>query len=83
MRPTTEQAVEDVLSQTASSAARHAGTSLHRVPTPDNRRSITMLTPGTKVLSREEALALLEELAEVQGRLDRLRSGIRRLVDDG
>lgn len=47
------------------------------------RRSIAMLTPGTNALSREEALALLEELADVETRLDRLRRGVRRLVDEG
>ncbi len=46
------------------------------------RRSIAMLTPGSKVLSREEALTLLEELSEVRRRLDRLTLGLRRLVQD-
>ena len=41
-----------------------------------------MLTPGTKALSRKEALTLLEELADVRGRLDRLTLGLRRLVDE-
>ncbi len=44
------------------------------------RRSIVMLTPGVPALSREEAISLLEELAEVQGRLDRLRAGLRELL---
>jgi hypothetical protein len=39
-----------------------------------------MLSPGPQVLSREDALRLLEELTEVQETLDRLRSGLRRLL---
>lgn len=46
------------------------------------RRSIALLSPGTRALSREEALALLEELAEVEGTLRSLRAGLRRLVDE-
>lgn len=46
------------------------------------RRSIMMLTPGVPAVSREEAISLLEELAEVQGRRDRLRAGLRELLDD-
>jgi hypothetical protein len=46
------------------------------------RRSIVMLSPGAQApLHREDALQLLGELQEVQGRLERLRDGIRRLVD--
>jgi hypothetical protein len=45
------------------------------------RRSLIMLSPGTQALSREAALRLLEELTEVQETLDRLRSGLRRLLD--
>jgi hypothetical protein len=33
-------------------------------------------------LRREEAIALIEELQHIQGRLDRLRSALRRLADD-
>jgi hypothetical protein len=40
-----------------------------------------MLSPGTEALSREEALCLLEELTEVQETLDRLRGGLRRLLE--
>ena len=46
------------------------------------RRSVAMLQPTAMALSREEALALLEELAEVQRRLERLRAGLRRLVNE-
>jgi hypothetical protein len=46
------------------------------------RRSLTMLTPGVPALSREEALALLSELSVTQRRLDRLRSGVQRLLND-
>ena len=40
------------------------------------RRSIVMLTPGVNALNREQALDLLRELADVEGRLERLRSGM-------
>ncbi|MDP9386948.1 MAG: hypothetical protein M3Q48_03220 [Actinomycetota bacterium] len=46
------------------------------------RRSIAMLTPGAGALSREEALRLLSELREVQGRLDQLKATLRRLADE-
>lgn len=46
------------------------------------RRSIAMLTPGVSALSREEAMDLLGELVEVQERVDRLRAGLRRLLDE-
>ncbi len=46
------------------------------------RRSLAMLTPGMRALTREEALQLVEELAEVQAQLDRLRDGLRRLIKD-
>ena len=48
------------------------------------RRSLAMLSPGAKdtVLSREEAMALVSELADVQARLERLRAGLRALVED-
>jgi hypothetical protein len=45
------------------------------------RRSLTMLTPGQLALRREEALALVAELAEVQERLDLLRTELRRLAE--
>jgi hypothetical protein len=46
------------------------------------KRSIAMLTPGQQALSREEAMLLLTELTEVQERLDRLRAGLRLLLDE-
>lgn len=47
------------------------------------RRSIAMLTPGTKAaLGREEALDLLRELHDVGGRLERLQRELRRLADE-
>lgn len=33
-------------------------------------------------LRREEAIELIEELQEVQGRLDRLRSALRQLAEE-
>jgi hypothetical protein len=48
------------------------------------RRSIAMLQPGTKALSREEAMRLIAELQDVEGRLKRLKNGLQRLVaEDG
>jgi hypothetical protein len=41
-----------------------------------------MLTPGTRALTREQALELLEELHDVQQRLAHLRASLRRLVDE-
>lgn len=41
-----------------------------------------MLTLGTGALRRDEAMRLLDELTEVQDRLDRLRAGVRRLLDE-
>jgi predicted nucleic acid-binding Zn-ribbon protein len=47
------------------------------------RRSIAMLNPRTaRVLDREEAMALLQELQDVQRRLWTLRHELRRLLDD-
>ncbi len=46
------------------------------------KRSIAMLSPKAMALSRENALALLEELADVKRRLEQLRAGLRRLVED-
>ena len=45
-------------------------------------RSIIMLTPGVPALSREEAISLLEELTELQERLDWLQTGLRQLLDE-
>jgi hypothetical protein len=46
------------------------------------RRSLAMLRPGAKdtVLSREEAMALVSELAEVQARLKRVRNALREVL---
>ena len=46
------------------------------------RRSIAMLQPGTKALSREDAMRLISELQDVEGRLKRLKLGLQRLVDE-
>jgi hypothetical protein len=45
------------------------------------RRSIVMLSPGAAALNREQAVELLEELQQVQRRLEDLRDGLRALVD--
>ena len=45
------------------------------------RRSLAMLTPGVSALSREQALHLVEQLAEVQDRLHKLRTGLQQLLD--
>jgi hypothetical protein len=44
------------------------------------RRSIAMLQPGALAMTREDASQLLRDLGEVQGRLDRLRDGLRALL---
>jgi hypothetical protein len=43
-----------------------------------------MLPPGAKdaVLSREEAMAMVAELAEVNSRLERLRDRLRNVLDE-
>lgn len=41
-----------------------------------------MLTPGSKVLTCEEALLLFHELGEVRDRLDHLREALRRLANE-
>lgn len=46
------------------------------------RRSLAMLTPGVRALTREEALDLVEELADVRKRLDQLEEGLRALLAD-
>lgn len=46
------------------------------------RRSIAMLSPGSKVMTREEAMLLFQELGEVRDRLNTLRRELRRLVDE-
>jgi len=47
------------------------------------RRSIAMLNPRSSALDREEAMALLQELQDVERRLRDLRNGLRRLLDEG
>jgi hypothetical protein len=44
------------------------------------RRSIAMLQPGSMAMKRENAMRLLGDLGEVQGRLDQLRDGLRALL---
>jgi len=46
------------------------------------RRSIAMLNPRAHALDREEAMALLTELQEVERRLWALRQGLRRLLNE-
>ena len=47
------------------------------------RRSIAMLTPGARdALDRERALTLLEELQDVQRRLDHLKERLRELAEE-
>jgi hypothetical protein len=48
------------------------------------RRSLAMLPPGAKdtVLSREEAMALVTELANLKTRLERLRRALRDVMED-
>jgi hypothetical protein len=46
------------------------------------RRAVAMLRPGAHALDREDAMRLLGELGEVQGRLDRVRDGLRALLSE-
>jgi hypothetical protein len=56
----------------------------HRYEIENIRRSLAMLTPGQPSgLSRERAIDVLEKLQDVQARLDRLRTELKRLADDG
>ena len=45
--------------------------------------SMAAMAPNQLALRREEAIRLLEELAELQGRHDALLEALRRLADDG
>ena len=48
------------------------------------RRSIAMLAPGTRdAIGREQALQLLTEQHDVQGRLDDLKRRLRELAEEG
>jgi hypothetical protein len=46
------------------------------------RRSFAMIQPGSMAMKREDAMLLLGNLGEVQGRLDRLCDGLRALVGE-
>lgn len=47
------------------------------------RRSLVMLTPNApNALTREKAMALVEELEEAERRLRRLRGGLVRLLEE-
>jgi len=46
------------------------------------RRSIAMLRPQAAALDREQAMALLAELQDVECRLRALRDGLRALLED-
>jgi hypothetical protein len=46
------------------------------------RGSIAMRQPGTKALSREDAMRLIAELQDMEGRLTRLKVGLQRPVDE-
>lgn len=46
------------------------------------RRSLALLAPGVRALTRVESLELVEELAELRSRLDRLEDGLRALLAD-
>jgi hypothetical protein len=46
------------------------------------RRSIAMLKPGSLAMNREDAMRLLSDLGDVQGRLDRRRNGLRALIEE-
>jgi hypothetical protein len=43
---------------------------------------MAMLQPGSMAMRREDAMQLLGDLGEVQGRLDQLRDGLRALLDE-
>ena len=46
------------------------------------RRSIAMLQPGAKALSREDAMRLISELEDVERRMRDLRRALRAVLDD-
>jgi vacuolar-type H+-ATPase subunit D/Vma8 len=45
------------------------------------RRSIAMLQPGTKALSREDAMKLIAELQDVERRMRALREALKTVFD--
>jgi hypothetical protein len=48
------------------------------------RRSVAMLAPGARdAISREDAMRLLTELHDVQGRFDALKRRLRELAEEG
>jgi hypothetical protein len=47
------------------------------------RRSLAMLPPGSNGLTREDAMKLLAELQEVEGRLKNLRDALRGVLGEG
>jgi hypothetical protein len=55
-----------------------------RIELEQLRRSIAMLSPGARdAVGREDALRLLTELHDVQGRLDALKRRLRELAEEG
>ena len=53
------------------------------LPLDGNRRSIAMLAPGARdAVGREDALRLLAELGDVEGRLDDLKRRLRELAEE-
>jgi hypothetical protein len=46
-------------------------------------RSVAMLRPDERALTGDQALELFETVEELYGQLDRLRRGLRALLDDG
>ncbi|NNE72348.1 MAG: hypothetical protein HKN26_01655 [Acidimicrobiales bacterium] len=45
------------------------------------RRSVAMLPPGQKALTREEAMTMLRQLDAAEGRLDHLQQALNDLLD--
>jgi hypothetical protein len=46
------------------------------------RRSIAMLQPGAMAMKREDAMRLLRQVDAIEERLERLRGGLRSLLDE-
>ena len=47
------------------------------------RRSLAMLQTGANAMRREQAIGLVEELAEVRESFDRLLQGLREVIEEG